>query len=399
VKIKRAVLSALFLFFSAVCILFSSPVSIGIALYDPLLLGKNFSDKLFNILDQSLIDYPLSEAILEAKFTKEQETIKIKTILDDDEEAGNDYSENSLELKKINISNELIKSIINNDNIVSKFVFDREEIDLLLLLSLESIGNLINLKLYISPYGSFNTNNIYFSVVEKEKLEEHLGESALAVSNYLAKQSLALLYFPNREVGFTVELNGLKKELKEKYLIIPTGNYNLKFNALGYESENFNFIVDKPIVDEIKVSFKKEEKKPLLITSSVVDFPFSLLDNVDLKTDYLWMEQEKLFSIYYEQEGVFHSTKSEDLINLQFKSPLQDRFKYDLNYYQKRTYSSLARTLILAALTIATQSIVENLPNDSVKPLIYGTSFLTILSAFDTASHLFDYYKKTKYSF
>ncbi len=306
----------------------------------------------------------------------------------------------------VTVDRTLSDLLVENDVITGRYLIDQQQLDLLLVWIVEPFDKLIRLRVMEYRTTFESPHMLYEGLSVPMQLQSLLPQALVAVFGTFSQEPVGLLHFSNSPPGVQISLDGDGLSLVESMALVSAGTHTIQVNALGHTQKKVTVSVAPDSVLHFDASLIPITGPPLLITSSSGNTKISINQIVDTSVPIVIEQQQAPFALYATEDNRREQTlqfaQGVDEIVLSLQPRWMDPV-YGTAREQDALYASLGRTLLSSALSIILESVSQSVisyTNDTTlwQPLLLGAVGATAVSFFDTATRLFAYYQKTKYS-
>ncbi len=403
---KKALL-LVFIFTIFIDIICASQLNVGFAFYDETNTYSNLEKQLFDNLTKSSKNIKIDAYFQKIKQNRYERENSILARLGENEKLQTVEQIEGLNYKKIELSEKMLQQVMAENLIVTQYIFEKNNIDIIVLLSISKLSDYLKVGLKSFEYRAKNSIKLFEQIALKEEIHKIVAPLNLSLNQYFSKQKLGLLTFNIPKGNYLIKLNDKEVSLIDNYMILEPNSYQLKISGPNIETIEENIEIENKKEVIFTKSIKAKKGKPLLVTSLEPNLKFQIVGEKESVVPSLLTNQNFPLAIVYEKENnLLYSLQQShrtDQIRLDFTSVLKDSNE-TIAFYQNQFYTSLGKSLIFGALTLlvdflSTSLISDNLQTNAWQPLLLVGSSLTALYTIESTFHLFAYYQKTKYSF
>ncbi len=312
----------------------------------------------------------------------------------------NTFSEQKL--TPLNSTSDLIKNVLAEESYSNQYFFTHYEVDNLIVIESSQMENLYRIKVNSKTLDS-KTLLLDF-LVEQDKVDDQIENIGLKIINNLNETNYSLIKVTNTPSNYTIALDNEPLNLIENRALVEQGEYHVSESSKNYYSKNSTLQVMKDEVIILEASLVKLEAKPFLVTSYSDNVEFDVGSGKLFYTPQLIKDTYFPIDLHYSNNlnkiTVKHLGEYQQKIVLDVAKLNKEAFGFDSLDYQQKSYKSLGTSLLIASLLILNESINPMVSDKiNLSPLSVALGASLTISVVDTVFHLFDYYKKTKYSF
>jgi hypothetical protein len=403
---KKALL-LVFIFTIFINIISASQLNVGFAFYDETNTYSNLEKQLFANLIESSKNIKIDTYFLKIKQNRFERENSILVRLGEKEKLQTVKQIEGINYKKIELSEQMLEQVKAENLIVTQYIFEKNNIDIIVLLSISKLSDYLKVSLKSFEYRAKNSIKLFEQIALKGEINKIVAPLNLSLNQYFSKQKLGLLTFNIPKGNYLIKLNDKEVSLIDNYLILEPNFYQLKISGPNIETIEENIEIENKKEVIFTKSIKAKKGKPLLVTSLEPNLKFQIVGEKESVVPSLLTNQNLPLAIVYEKENnllySLQQSQRTDQIRLDFTSVFKDTNE-TIAFYQNQFYTSLGKSLIFGALTLlvdflSTSLISDNLKTNAWQPLLLVGSSITALYTIESTFHLFAYYQKTKYSF
>jgi len=403
---KKALL-LVFIFTIFINIISASQLNVGFVFYDETNTYSNLEKQLFANLIESSKNIKIDAYFQKIKQNRFERENSILTRLGENEKLQTVEQIEGINYKKIELSVQMLEQVKAENLIVTQYIFEKNNIDIIVLLSISKLSDYLKVSLKSFEYRAKNSIKLFEQIALKGEINKIVAPLNLSLNQYFSKQKLGLLTFNIPKGNYLIKLNDKEVSLIDNYLILEPNFYQLKISGPNIETIEENIEIENKKEVIFTKSIKAKKGKPLLVTSLEPNLKFQIVGEKESVVPSLLTNQNLPLAIVYEKENnllySLQQSQRTDQIRLDFTSVFKDTNE-TIAFYQNQFYTSLGKSLIFGALTLlvdflSTSLISDNLKTNAWQPLLLVGSSITALYTIESTFHLFAYYQKTKYSF
>ena len=161
--------------------------------------------------------------------------------------------------------------------IVMQYLFEKNEIDVIIFLSINKLSDYLKVSLKGFEYSAKNSIKLFEQIFLKEEINKIIAPLNLSYNQYFTKQKLGLLTFNIPKGNYLIKLNDKEVSLIDNYLILEPNFYQLKISGPNIETIEENIEIENKKEVIFTKSIKAKKGKPLLVTSLEPNLKFQIV--------------------------------------------------------------------------------------------------------------------------
>lgn len=324
-----------------------------------------------------------------------------------DEDSGNGSEEPGRQLdvawQKIQVSDSLGCAAAEGDRIVIKYLADARSVDRLLVASVRRMDAFLRMRIVQYDRTGGEGVLLFDRIGTSAQFTDLLPYALMGIAEQFTGNEVGAIEYSVSVPGAAISVSGEPADTFSPWLLVSPGTYRLDAAFPGFTDASAQIAVDSDTVVPVRLVLEQKTGPPLLVTGGYGDAAITIPETVSTMLPFVWEHQKTPFTLDAERVG--YRTAS-----LQVFEPAE-RFEFDLQpawmvpettilRAQADVYGALGRTLLLGALTVLCDSAGRFAADNRIalQPFLLVSGGMIAVSAFDTLSRLFAYYKKTQYS-